>query len=205
MGMDILENIIKEIVDSIKNDEMDSNKLSELNEYIVSSTPSGDVDLNVKSRALIENIKTAIHTKEYGGIHLFLSKSLDDEVFVLGTSTKGFSRKVLGKDSIVPGKNIIGKMMVSFAEKLNAKAIKYEQYTAVNKLDNWTRLINTSLSFVDVADSTATQLAKTPSAKSFGLDATLIFKDAIRIEPKTELGKIARAEAQRELLAKHVA
>ncbi len=205
MGMDIPENIIKEIVDSIKRGDIDSSKLSELNEIIANSTPSGDVDANVKARALIENINTAFQTKEFGGIHLFLSRSLNDEVFVLGTSTKGFSRSVARKNSIVPGKSLIGKIAASFAEKLNAKAIKYEQYTATNKLDNWTRLINTSLSFVDVADFTATRLAGTPSAKSLGLDATSIFKDAVRIEPKTELGKITREEAQRELLSKHVA
>lgn len=205
MGMDIPESIIKEIVESIKNGEIDSNKLSELNKCIVDSIPVGDVDPNLKARALTENIETAFRTKEFGGVHLFLSKSLNDEVFVLGTSSKGFSRKITRKDNIIPGKNIIGKIMVSFAEKLNDKAIQSEQYTAVNKLDNWTRLINTSLIFIDVADFIATKLAKTPSAKSLGLDATLIFKDAMRIEPKTELGKITREEAQRELLAKHVA
>ncbi|MDE1965763.1 MAG: hypothetical protein KGI41_00780 [Patescibacteria group bacterium] len=203
--MDIPENIIKEIVESINNGEVDSNKLSALSKYVISSAPVGEVDPEFKAKALIENIRTAVQTKEFGGVHLFLSRSLNDEVFVLGTSNKGFSRSVLGKDSIAPGKNIIGKMIASFAEKLNDKAIKYERYTATNKLDNWSRMIKTSIIFVDKADLTATQLAKTPSAKDLGFDATSIFKDAVRIEPKTELGKITREEAQRELLAKNVA
>jgi hypothetical protein len=197
----MLEGTIKEIVASIKKGEIDTHKLSELNRLIANGVQAGDVNPSVKADALTENILLAFETREIGGVHSFLMTNLDDHVFVLGTSEKGFSKKYIGDESTIIG----NKILVNIAKRLHKLSVKYGKYTAVNVLDNWTRLIISSLAFVDGADSAATQLAKTPIAKSLEMDAAAIFKDAIKVEPQTDLGKVTRKEAQKELLEKYVA
>lgn len=197
----IVRDIIKEIVASIKKGEIDTDKLSELNKLVASGVQVGDVNPGVIADALTSNILLAFETREIGGIHSFLMTNDQDQVFVLGTSMKGFSKKYGGEKGTMVG----NKILVSIAKILHKLSIKYERYTAVNVLDNWKRLIDSSLEFVYATDFTATQLAKTPVAKSLGMDATAIFKDAIKVEPQTDLGKLTRKEAQKELLEKYVA
>jgi len=205
---DIIEKSEK-LVDSIKKGEGYTEQLLKLNREVANSINIGDVDSNIKADALTEGIKLAIETREIGGINTFLSTSLDDNVFVLGTSSKGFSRKFIEEyeeyEDVFFGRTIIERMMNRIAIKIRSIAVKSQRRTAINVLDNWTRLIKTSLIFINLADYTATQLALTPLAKSLGMDATAIFKDAVKIEPQTDLGKITRKEAQRELLEKTVA
>jgi hypothetical protein len=158
-----------------------------LNRRATGGVRIGDVPLSDKIDALKGNISFFSKT----GNNTFLKTSLDDTSNLFGSSKKGINENFGGKENIKPG---ILKP-VAQAANLAARGIRYVAIDVLHKLP---MLINSSLSFVDASDITSSQLAKTPFAIEKGMDARAIFKDSLKVEPETELGKIARDRSRQE-------
>lgn len=146
----------------------------------------GDVSLQKKTQAVVENIKMFAKT----GVNTFLSVNGDDAVF--GKSTKGHVEQFGHKDTIKGG-----IIMKPVAQAVNA-ASRGVRYIAIDVLHKFPMLINSSLNFVDALDITSSTLAKTEYAKGKGMAATDIYSDGLKIKPETELGRIARARSQQD-------
>lgn len=160
-----------------------------VNRRIATGKVMGNVDLELKRQAVIANIKLGWET----GSNSFINTSSDD-ASVFGANKHGHSEEFGHKDTLKEGNAVLTKA----AEALNktSRAIKY---VAIDVLHKAPMMVTSSLNFADALDITASTIAKMDYAQKQGMDANAIFKDAVRVEPETTLGKIARNRAQQEM------
>lgn len=160
-----------------------------VNRRIANVKIMGDVDVTLKTQAVIENIKMAWNT----GSNTFINTDADD-ASVFGPNKFGHSEEFGHKDTIAEGNKILTKAAQGW--NLVSRGVKY---VAIDILHKAPMVVTSSLSFVDGLDMLASSLAKGDYAKGQNMDANAIFRDALKINPETTLGQIARNRAQQEM------
>ena len=139
--------------------------------------------MSAKLNAIYEIAKMFSKT----GVNTIVSTSPDD---VFGESKGGIKEYFGGKDTI-KGEGI----MPTVAKGVNAisRGLKFLTIDILHKVP---MIATSAVNFADALDITSSQLAKMDISN--GADATTIFKDALKIEPETDAGKIARLRAQQD-------
>ena len=155
---------------------------------ITNKTFTGDIPVSKVMDDGLDHLKNFFKTGDIDNIRT----SLDDHS-IFGESKKGYSENFGGKDTIKEGP----LKKVAQGANLIQRGINY---FAINILHRGQMAVSTSINFPIASAVEATRLANDPYGASSGMDANAIYEDARLIEPKTELGNMARQTAIKESL-----
>ena len=150
----------------------------------------GDIPVSTKLNDALSNVKLYGET----GVNTFLQTSAEDNS-AFGMSKGGLFESFGGKDTLNKDTTVAGKIV---AKTVNT-ASRIVKWFAIDALHKAPMSVTSSMNFVDALDITSSRLAKTDYAKESGMSSMDIYKDALKVEPQTDLGKIARNRSQQDM------
>ena len=155
----------------------------------------GDVSLDRLVKAGVNNAKfffDTFHGDSLSGTNNFLKVGEDDAQTPFGKTKSGFAENFGNEMNIKEG---LLKKPLDIAQK----GVQTAKGLAIGVFHQLPMLINSCITFPDHLDRWSTVLARSDYGKGLNLSANEIFDDALKNNPQTEAGQIARTLAQEKV------